>query len=224
MNQLASRTRKSSLALATAVAGQEGLDSLGSRIRSGREARGISLWEFARRLAVSPSLISQIERGRVMPSVGTLYAIANELELSFDDVFNPARQIIDAVDALPVVSPDDEGAGSPVQRGDARKKIRLSGGVQWERLTPRHDEQVEFLHVVYEVGASSCPPEALVRHPGREYAYMLSGRLGIRVGFEEFELGPGDSTSFSSQIPHRIWTIGDEPAKAIWVVCNRYTT
>jgi len=46
-------------------------------------------------------------------------------------------------------------------------------------------------------------------------------RLGVRIGFEEFELGPGDSVSFDAQTPHRLWTMGDEPAVAIWVVLNR---
>jgi transcriptional regulator with XRE-family HTH domain len=222
LNDLAERTRRSITIPANAAPGQEGLLTLGARVRSGRETLGISLREFARRLGVSPSLISQIERGRAMPSVGTLYSIANELDLSFDDMFNPAEH--SGVIPNPAVPPPGAEAedGRVVQRAHDRKVIRLAGGVQWERLTPQHDEQVEFLHVTYEVGASSCQPDSLIRHPGREYAYVLSGRLGIQVGFEEYELLPGDSSSFSAQTPHRIWTIGNEPVHAIWVICNRY--
>ena len=51
---------------------------------------------------------------------------------------------------------------------------------------------------------------------------MLSGRLGIKIGFEEFELGTGDSITFDAQMPHRLWTIGKKPAEAIWVVYNRH--
>ncbi len=195
-----------------------GLETLGARIRSAREARGVSLREFARGIGVSPSLISQIERGRVRPSVGTLYAISNELELTFDDLFSTSEQ--PDVLAGAAVGRSEPAIG-PVQRGHDRKRIRLAGGVQWERLTPGHDEELEFLHVIYEVGASSCPEDALIRHPGREYAYVLSGRLGVRVGFEEYELGPGDSLSFSAQIPHRLWTIGDQPVAAVWAILNR---
>jgi transcriptional regulator with XRE-family HTH domain len=200
--------------------GRTGLDSLGARIRSARESKGVSLREFARGIGVSPSLISQIERGRVTPSVGTLYAISNELELTFDDMFSGNEQSEVVAGPGGVVAPAQRATG-PVQRGHDRKRIRLAGGVQWERLTSGHDEELEFLHVVYEVGASSCPADALIRHPGREYAYVLSGRLGVRVGFEEYELGPGDSLSFSSQIPHRLWTIGDRPVAAVWAILNR---
>ena len=197
-----------------------GLEALGTRIRSAREAQGVSLREFARAIGVSPSLISQIERARVTPSVGTLYAISNKLELTFDDLFSANEQSDFVAGPAPAEGPS-ERAASPVQRGHNRKRIRLAGGVQWERLTPGQDEELEFLHVVYEVGASSCPEDALIRHPGREYAYVLSGRLGVRIGFEEHELGPGDSLAFSSQIPHRFWTIGDKPVAAVWAILNR---
>jgi len=190
---------------------------LGARLRSAREQAGISLRELARRIGVSASLVSQIERGSVKPSVGTLYAMANELRLLLDDLFrdDPASP------AKPAGARPRARSPGPVQRRDRRKTIRLASGVRWERLTAAPDKEVEFLRVVYDVGGASCDKDALMRHGGREYAFMISGRLGVRIGFEEFELGPGDSVSFDAQTPHRLWTMGDEPAVAIWVVLNR---
>jgi quercetin dioxygenase-like cupin family protein len=60
-----------------------------------------------------------------------------------------------------------------------------------------------------------------MRHGGREYGYVTAGRLGVQLGFERYDLGPGDSISFDSSSPHRLWAIGDEPADAIWVVVGR---
>ncbi len=74
---------------------------------------------------------------------------------------------------------------------------------------------------MYPVGAESCPHDALVTHGGREYGYVTSGRLGVRVGFDEYELGPGTSIVFDSSSPHRLWTIGREPVHAVWVVIGR---
>jgi quercetin dioxygenase-like cupin family protein len=99
--------------------------------------------------------------------------------------------------------------------------IRLAGGVEWERLTAQADPYVEFLLVHYEVGAESCPKHSPVRHGGKEYAFVMSGRLGVQIGFEKDELTAGDSMSFDSQIPHRLWAVGDEPAVAIWAIVNR---
>src|SRR6202165_4428277 len=64
---------------------------LGSRLRLAREQKGLSVRGLARYVGVSPSLVSQIERSRVMPSVGTLYSLANELGLVVDDLFTGAQ-------------------------------------------------------------------------------------------------------------------------------------
>ena len=64
--------------------------ALGARLREERDRLGLSLRELARRLDVSPSLVSQIETGKIQPSVRTLYAIVSELGVSLDEVFAPA--------------------------------------------------------------------------------------------------------------------------------------
>ena len=195
---------------------------LGSRLRVAREQKGMTVRGLARYVGVSPSLVSQIERSRVMPSVGTLYAIANELGLTVDDLFKGSAPRTKGRDRAPEQESSLADIQNPVLRPDQRKTISLADGVRWERLTPAPDKDLEFLVVVYNVGAESCPKDALVRHGGKEYAYLLSGRLGIKISFEEFELAPGDSISFDAQMPHRLWTIGREPAVAVWVVLNRH--
>ena len=105
-------------------------DGVGQRLRAERERRGLSLREVARRLAISPSALSQIETGRSRPSVGTLYAIVTELDLSLDELFGSPRAA-----ARPPAQRPRAGAAL-VQRHDARKGLELESGVRWERLTP----------------------------------------------------------------------------------------
>ena len=195
---------------------------LGSRLRVAREQKGMTVRGLARYVGVSPSLVSQIERSRVMPSVGTLYAIANELGLVVDDLFKGPVSRSKGSERVPDGESSFADIQNPVLTPGQRKTISLADGVRWERLTPVPDKDLEFLIVVYNVGAESCPKDALIRHGGKEYAYLISGRLGIKISFEEFELGPGDSISFDAQMPHRLWTVGKEPAVAVWVVLNRH--
>ena len=54
---------------------------MGERLRAVRRERGLSLRDLAKRLDVSPSLISQVETGRASPSVSTLYAMAQALSV-----------------------------------------------------------------------------------------------------------------------------------------------
>jgi len=189
---------------------------VGSRLRQERERRGISLRELARRVGVSPSLVSQIELDRVNPSVSTLYALVTELGMTMSDVFGDTPQ-----PAPRVVRELDGGDDGLLTRPGRRRVINLESGVRWERLTPHSDPDMEFLYVTYPVGAESCPPDALVTHGGREYGYVTSGTLGVRVGFDEYQLDAGTSIAFDSSSPHRLWAIGDEPVHAVWVVVGR---
>lgn len=185
---------------------------VGSRLRAERERLGIGLRELARRVGVSPSLVSQIELDRVNPSVSTLYALVTELDMTMGDLFGDSRPEERVVVQL---------RGGLAEGPETRRVINLESGVRWERLTPYSDHDVEFLYVVYPVGAASCPEDALMTHGGREYGYVSSGTLGVQVGFEEYELGPGGSIAFDSSSPHRLWAIGDEPVQGIWVVIGR---
>jgi len=190
---------------------------LGTRLRENREKRGLSIRGLARYLDMSPAMISQIELGHGMPSVATLYAVANQLKIGIDDLFRDAHEHAQKPDAPPAHQ------DSPVQSVKTRKIIRLSKGIRWERLTPKPDPEIEFYWVVYDVGAESCPKDSLIRHGGIEYGCIIRGRLGLKIGFEEYLLGPGDSISFDPQVPHRQWTVGKQPAEAIWVVNNRHS-
>jgi transcriptional regulator with XRE-family HTH domain len=198
--------------------------AIGSRLRANRTMRHLTLRELARRVGVSPSLISQIETGRSQPSVGTLYAIATELEVSVDDLLFDGDDNTRAERRPGALGGrDDHGPSSsgPVQRSHNRRAIALDSGVRWERLTTQHDEDVEFLDVLYDVGGASSAAESLTRHAGREYGIVLSGRLGVTLVFEEHVLEPGDSISFASTTPHRLANVGDVPVHAIWCVVGR---
>lgn len=181
----------------------------------------IGLRELARRLDLSPSSISQIETGKMRPSVRTLYAFASEFGVTVDEVLFDQAQPAAQVSTGSGAATDATGPGLMVQRVDERPAITLFSGVKWERLMFWGDEDVEFIEATYEPGGASSPEGQLVRHNGHEFGYVLSGTLRVVVGFDEFILGPGDSVTFPSPTPHRLSNEGDEPVRAIWVVRGR---
>jgi len=190
--------------------------ALGPRLREIRLERGISLREIARRLDLSPSSISQIETGKMRPSVRTLYALAAEFGVSVDEVLFD-QETSSRADQSSTFA----GSGVALQRAEDRPSIALNAGVTWERLMLWADEDVDFIEATYAPRGASGPPEALLRHSGREFGHVLSGTLHVVVGYDEFTLGPGDSISFTSSTPHRLSNEGSEPVKAIWVVRGR---
>jgi quercetin dioxygenase-like cupin family protein len=154
--------------------------------------------------------------------VRTLYAIVSELGVSLDQVFPATPQPVhDGRPPAASASPASAGETDFVQRHDQRSVLELETGVRWERLTPRNERGLEFLYTVYPPGSESAPADALVRHNGREFGLVLSGRLGVTVGFENHVLEPGDSLFFESSIPHRLHNDGPEPVTAVWVVLGR---
>jgi transcriptional regulator with XRE-family HTH domain/mannose-6-phosphate isomerase-like protein (cupin superfamily) len=216
-------------------------ETIGTRVREERLRQKIGVRELARRVGVSASLISQVELGKASPSVGTLYAIVNQLGLSLDELLlhvPTARRVVEP--ARSESKPLDQGPGTkvpdaeaerpsaeptsgvdPVVRHGAGPSIQLASGVEWERLAPDAPQDVDFLRVRYEVGSASCPEDALMRHPGTEYGHVISGQLGVTIAFETYELAAGDSISFDSTTPHRLFNAGETPVEAIWFVIGR---
>lgn len=192
---------------------------IGPRLRHERQRQGVSLRKLAARLDISPSALSQIELGHSRPSVRTLYAIVTELDISMDQLLSD-----DQPPATGGSGPAAEDDGRPVQivtRAKDRKRLDFDTGAHWERLNPPGDRAVDVQEAVYEVGGASCPPGMYMRHEGREYGVILSGRLKVAVGLDEYVLDPGDAICFDSQTPHRLETVGDEPVRAMWFVIGR---
>lgn len=195
------------------------MGNLGQKIRDARVAKDLTLREMARRTGLTPSQISQIELGRSNPSVASLYSIANALGLSMDYFFGTEPQPANA--AQPASNPPHGGSdGVPVVHAEDRDVVQIAGGVEWQRLTPRNDQSIEFIHIRYDVGASTG--DRAYRHGGREYGVVLQGHLSVELGFNKHVLGPGDSISFDSSIPHRLANAGDEPMVGIWVIVDRH--
>lgn len=207
---------------------------IGPAVRAAREARGISLRALAREIGVSPSFVSQIENMKANAGVGTLYALVEALDLSLDELmtrdvsgiarfstnaggpsFEGGRGALANIHVSQLGEPSD-----PVQRRDDRSRISFPG-VVWERLTHAADPLVDFLHVRYEIDSSSCPPDDMMRHGGREYGYVLTGRIQVQVGFDTYTLEPGDAVTFDSTTPHRLSNPYDEAAEAVWLVVGR---
>lgn len=207
---------------------------LGPRLRVAREQRELSVRELARRIGCSASLISQIERGISVPSVGVLYSLATELDTSLDHLLfgaEPRRPFAAApgpdasgsvADGSVTPSPDAPGTVAPgiVQWAGGRNIIDLASGVRWERLTPGADAMTDFLEVIYSPGGHSTDERRPLRHDGHEYGLVISGTLQANVGFESYELGPGDSIAFDSSTPHEYLNKTGEPVHAIWVVVH----
>lgn len=210
----------------------EGIELLGGRLREQRIARGVGVRELARMVDCSASLISQIERGRANPSVSTLYAVSSALGISLDSLFGEQALLETASPPTDTSRPADGAAAAValapgelaavVLHPGERRVINLERGVQWQLLMPVPERNAEFMEVRYAPGGGSTADHHAIRHNGREYSLVLEGTLSLEIGFEQYQLEPGDSVAFDSTIPHRLWNDGEVPVRAIWFVIDRW--
>jgi len=191
-------------------------NSVGAHLREARTQRRLSLRSLAQSLGVSPSLISQVETGKTQPSVSTLYAMANHLGLSLDELLGVA-----AGDRVSAQTGRAEPPLPNVQRAADNPVLEMENGVRWERLAAQVGGPGDALLVTYEPGGSSSVEGKLMRHSGIEYAYMLEGHLTLQLEFDVHVLGPGDSLQFDSIRPHLYTNQGSTIAKGVWFVVGR---
>ena len=189
---------------------------IGDLVAGYRVARNLKVSELARRVGVTPSLISQIERGNSRPSVATLFALAEALDVSVDVFAGRAGSRAPASGGATVPAP--VSAERYVVRRNQRRSIAIDGGVEWEMLTPSRRDDVEFLELVYQPHGQSN--EVLYRHPGFEMVLVLEGRFDIHIGFDVHELEAGDSIAFPSSLPHRYVNPSDEVSRAVTAILH----
>ena len=191
---------------------------IGELVAMHRNLRKMRVSELARAVGVTPSLISQIERGSTRPSVATLFALAEALDVSVD-VFadRAAGEAPEPAPATanPFTSRSARESRYVVRRPD-RRSIAIDGGIRWELLSPEMEPDVEFLEIVYEPHAESSP--TLYRHPGKELVRVVAGAFEIHIGFDVFRLEEGDSIVFPSSLPHRYVNPTDSVSTALTVI------
>ncbi|MCY7289402.1 MAG: cupin domain-containing protein [Cryobacterium sp.] len=199
--------------------------TVGGRIRASRETAGMSIRELGRRIDVSASHVSQVERGLAAFSVRALYNVVSALGISMDSLFEEAvtpegEPIVPLEESVATAQNTPLDEAGIVLRGNARPAIRLKSGPRWERLTPRAEDGAEFIEVVYDSAPGGQPSEDFIRHGGREYGVIVSGTLNAQVGFSQTQMHVGDSIAFDSNIPHRFWNSSAEPVRAVWFVLD----
>jgi transcriptional regulator with XRE-family HTH domain len=187
----------------TFVETEETVAFIGNRIRLLRSQRNLTLQALAEKTGLSSSMLSLVERGKTSPSIGTLVAISSALGAHMSDLF-------------------DNRAGKrrePVIRVEDQPVYITAESVK-RRIVRTDDERgIELVFNEYEPGTGSG--SGLVHHSGHEYGVVLEGTLTVEVDGAEYELDPGDSISYSSQLPHRIQNNGRNHVTAVWINLER---
>ena len=201
-------------------------ESLGARLRELRTGAGVSLRALAGRLAISPSAVSQIERGVMRPSVSRLIAYVGAIGVPLSAVFDTGTEKAPEGSAG-ARAEDSAGPGGAGQHQFAIRRawevapLRLGGGVTFRRLSPVPTPGVEFFESVYPPGSMSNAHGELLRHEGYEVGTVTAGELTVDFDTDVVTLAPGDSITFPCARPHLIANRSQAAtAIATWLIVN----
>jgi len=193
-------------------------ESLGARLRELRTGAGISLRALAGRLGISPSAVSQIERGVMRPSVSRLIAYVGAIGVPLSAVFETGLEKA------------AEGSAGAAQTGQYQFAIRrsweiapilLGGGVTFRRLSPVPTRGVEFFESVYPPNSMSNAHGELLRHEGYEVGTVTAGELTVDFDTDVVTLAAGDSITYPCSRPHLIANrSATTTAIATWLIVN----
>lgn len=170
---------------------------VGARLRSVREARGLSQRELARRAGVTNGTISLIEQNKNSPSVASLKKVLDGLPMTLAEFFALEQPPQDQVFFR------------------AEELIELTkGAVSFRQVGPRDgNHKLQVLHERYAPGADTG--KSMLRHEGEEGGVILRGHIELTVGERRQTLGPGDAYYFPSTLPHRFRNPGPDACEII---------
>lgn len=164
--------------------------AIGRRLKVLRERAGLSQRALAKRASVTNSMVSQIEAGKINPSVGALKRILDGVPIGLSEFFafevEPDPTVFFAAEELKEIG---KGSLSLKQVGNNLMGRNLQ--ILYETYAPQADTG----RVMYE-------------HDGEEGGIVISGRIEITVGQQRRVLGPGDAYLFDSRTPHRFRAVG----------------
>lgn len=175
--------------------------ALGRQIRARRTAAGMSLREFSARAELSPSFISQLERGLARPRITSLHRVARVLGTT----------------AQALLSTGHSPSYSLVRDGDHRVVAHdenvASGTVRSLVRGDRPLTAMEFTGIPTEFGE-------YYEHPGEELYLVVAGEIEVDLDGELLTISAGDCLCYDGRIPHRSRSIGPDRA-LVYMVTGR---
>ena len=180
------------------------MTALGQRIKAFRAERALQQRQLAEKAGLTASMLSQIESGRLTPSLPTLGKLAAALGVSIGSLFEPApagRLLVSRKADYPVVSFD----------GTTEKWHVLGAGLF----------QGKIRAVMSTLGPRSrgVKTDKVVIEPGQmKLFYVLEGKVTLHYNGDRHLLEAGDSALLDGGVPHGWENLGAKRAQALWVI------
>ena len=184
---------------------------ISQRLKDLRHKKHLTLQDLAAKTGLSKNLLSDIEKGEVIPPVGTLLKLAKVLNVGMAAFF------------------EDQAVTEKVSVTRKRERVKV------KRRPHHHEGEVDYIYESLEMKKSDkhmepffvefLPMETsdmiFACHDGEEFHYVLEGKLEFRTDDRVEILEPGDAVYFESGQNHSFRSLGKKSAKVIAVVWSK---
>lgn len=167
---------------------------VGARIRRRRRDRSLTLAQVAEATGLNVGYLSQVENDKASPSLETLAALAEALDVPI------AWFLL------------DQSVAPRVVRAGERPRRRMStGSVAMSQVDGGIARDIAIFEGDMPVGHRT----GFHAHPGDEHHLVLEGRVRLTQGETVVEAGAGDYVLLDGTLPHDAETVGDGPARLL---------
>jgi len=173
---------------------------IGGKIRQIRTEKNLTIKQLAELVACTPSLISQLERGKADPSISTLKKIASALNANIVDFFMMATTDDDIVTRV------KERVDIQLKRWDTKIQSLI------KRLG---NKKMQPFYTTIKPGGGS---HGMYTHEGEEFGIVLKGELELTINDKVHVVKENESFYFTSQTPHNWNNKGKQDAIVVWVI------
>lgn len=167
---------------------------VGKVVRRLRQERGLMATQLAEKSGLSSAMISRIENGNVSPSLGTLQALADALNLPIMSFFSDNDNTADI---------------HHVRHGEGLPSRRVSPGHAHDYLLlgKHSDARFGLQSALIRIERNRAGDLPRYQHAGFVLIYMIEGHANYACGDDIFEIQTGDSLSFDATLRHGFETI-----------------
>lgn len=165
------------------------------RLRQLRLDRGFTLKDVAEEASMDVSALSRLESGKRRLAVDHLPGLSRALGVTVDELLGPA------------VRPDPRVRRAAIERD----------GLTLRPLTHHGPAGALQAYHCRIDAARNTPPDPLPVHEGRDWLYVLDGRMRLCLGEDAFTIEPGEAAEFSTLTPHWFGAI-DGPVDVIAIL------
>ena len=173
---------------------------LGERLKNTRTKMGLSLGEVSSMTGVSKTMLSQIERAESIPTIATVWKIANGLRVKFETLLENTNNLYDVKNIKNMTPLTDKG-----------NNITIYCIFPFSPLSG-----FEFFYGILKPGCNYTSGNH--KNSITEHLFVSHGEVDLIIGSKSYHIKSGGSIVFDSKEDHKYVNCGEMDALMHFIV------